>query len=58
MCEFLECVVPDEEFPKENVLQSMAQGDVSMALQEIKGAVFILLAIFAAFAGVFYLVYL
>ncbi|XP_078361757.1 uncharacterized protein LOC144646106 [Oculina patagonica] len=54
LCEFLECVVPDEEFPKENVTVSMAQGSVSIALQEIKRAVFILLAILAALASVFY----
>ena len=58
LCDFLECVVPDQEFPMENVAVSMARGAVSVALQEIKRAVFILVAIFVALANVLYFVYL
>ena len=57
LCEFLECDVPDEEFPMENVASSATQGIISKLLEEMKQRLIILLAIGALVASVFYFVF-
>ena len=54
LCEFIECEVPDQEFPRENVDSSFSQREISKAVQ---GVLMILLALFAVLASVVYLVY-
>ena len=57
LCEFLECNVPDQEFPRENVALSLTQRAFDVVRQEFKRNVFILLAIVVVFTSAFYLAY-
>ena len=47
LCEFLECDVPEQNFPLENVASSFSQSEISAALETVKRRLFIVLAIFA-----------
>ena len=57
LCEFLECDVPEQNFPLENVASSFSQSEISAALETVKRRLFIVLAIFAFLASLFYLVF-
>ena len=57
LCEFLECDVPDEEFPRENVGLSLSQRVISESVEKLKQRLIILLAICVFLASVFYFVF-
>lgn len=58
LCEFLKCDLPEEEFPRENVALSTSHQAISAELEKVKRKLFIVLAICAFLASVFYLVFL
>ena len=47
LCKFLECDVPEEEFPRENVALSITHQAISAELEEVKRKLFVALAICA-----------
>ena len=57
LCKFLECDVPEEEFPRENVALSTTHQAISAELEKVKRKLFIVLAICALLACLFYLVF-
>ena len=57
LCKFLECDVPEEAFPRENVALSTTHQAISAELEKVKRKLFIVLAICALLACLFYLVF-
>ena len=55
LCEFLGCEIPDQEFPRVNVAGSLAKKGIQMIRNDLKNMLFIILAVFAFLASIFYL---
>jgi len=57
LCEFIECAVPEVEFPRENIASSFARSKIAAGRRQINDSIIAILTAFALLVGMFYLLF-